>query len=547
VVYIPRRHRKLWRADGTALAIGEDTHAGVEIAVGRRAPALALIHSATHTRDVLREDPQVGDQGPALEYREPLSFVLDLLGRSGAISPVAPTGGQLIQPKGILAVCALGAFALACNDQPTDLGPADLVIVQAPSTAGAPGWELIDTLVVRAVDPSGTPRAGVGVTWSVRQGGGSIAPTAETADADGYAKAVWTLGSTSGVNKVWASTAEGGQAEFQSMGEAFRVDRLASAWAIGCGLVSGSLWCWNFWAAGAPPSLHPGFGRSSASPSLVDDTHDFIDLAVRTDAVCALDPQLAVWCATRNQPAMMPQAGLPSLRSLISNGDGFGGDPLCGLAQSDSTAWCWQVGGASAQVPGSEGLARLWMAPGRACGLRTDSTAVCWGAALLGDGSAGPSDIPVAVSGGHRFVELAVSGGGFSSGFTCGRTAEHEIWCWGKGWSAGNDAPTPILLETNSYGVATNSWFVASFSLAQVMTIWEWDGALKRDPVDAKGLEGLPVARFSQNNHAACVVLPDGQVYCYDIMWDHSSAVPVDEYVPVQPVRSIPLTSPALK
>ncbi len=125
-------------------------------------------------------------------------------------------------------VCAAGALALGCNDQPTEPGPTELVIVQAPSTVGAPGWELIDTLVVRAVDPSGQPRAGVKVTWAVRQGGGSIAPTADVTDADGYAKAVWTLGGRSGVNQVRARTVEGSQADFESTGEAFRADVVAS-------------------------------------------------------------------------------------------------------------------------------------------------------------------------------------------------------------------------------------------------------------------------------------------------------------------------------
>ncbi|MEZ4412540.1 MAG: hypothetical protein R2910_06110 [Gemmatimonadales bacterium] len=54
----------------------------------------------------------------------------------------------------LIGVLSLWASA-ACNDQPTEPGPAELVIMQAPSTVGAPGWELIDTLIVRAVDASG--------------------------------------------------------------------------------------------------------------------------------------------------------------------------------------------------------------------------------------------------------------------------------------------------------------------------------------------------------------------------------------------------------
>ena len=426
----------------------------------------------------------------------------------------------------------MGAAALACNEQPTDPEPAELVIVQAPSSVGAPGWALIDTLVIRTVDPSGTPRGGVAVNWWVQQGGGTIAPTAETTDADGYARAVWTLGSTSGVNKVSASTPAGGQVEFQSMGTAFRVDRLASNGGTGCGLVSGALWCWNFITNGPAPSLHPGSGRRSDSPALVDDSHNFVDLAVSGVAVCALDPQHAVWCATQAQPSMTLQGGLPPLFRLASDGDAWDGDELCGLAVSDSTAWCWRVGQTGSAVPGSPGFTKLWSSPSRTCGLLQDSTAACWGAAPLGDGSASSSDSAVVVSGGHRFVDLVVG-----NSLACGRTRALELWCWGA-----PDLLMPTLIETESWGVATWTGDMASFRPDGAMYRWIWNGVLQSEPGFAAGLEGLQVAAFSINNCLSCVRLADGQVYCYDFMWDYSSDVPLRQYVPVQPTRQVPLT-----
>ena len=111
---------------------------------------------------------------------------------------------------------------VGCSDQTTEPQPAGLVVAKAPSTVGAPGWELIDTLAVRAVDPSGTPRAGVAVAWSIRQGGGGIAPLDSATDANGYARAVWTLGSAAGVNQARASTLEGAAVDFEWMGQAYR-------------------------------------------------------------------------------------------------------------------------------------------------------------------------------------------------------------------------------------------------------------------------------------------------------------------------------------
>ena len=430
----------------------------------------------------------------------------------------------------------------ACNDQPTEPGPAELVIVQAPSTVGAPGWELIDTLVVRAVDPSGTPRAGVEVTWAVRQGGGSIAPTAAETDADGYAKAVWTLGGKSGVNQVRARTVEGSQADFESTGEAFRVDRLASHFDLGCGLISGAVWCWGrgFWATSAPPSDNPGYAALSTSPGLVDDSQVFADIAVGYQTVCALDSSHVVWCGTAGDPAMKRQAGLPPIARLTSNRGGpeAFGVRICGLALSDSTAWCWEVGATGVQLPSSPPFTTLRMSGSLVCGLSVDSTAACWGGLPLGAGFPGPSDTPVAVSGGHRFVDLAAG-----RSFACGRTASGVVWCWGSFSYPISDPDVlisiPIATGASLLGVEWES--IQVNSLGSAMTQWQWGGTMVLEPRTVSGLEGLRVAEFGNNSSFSCLQLADGQVYCYDEMWRQSAYVLFSSYSPVQPVRQVPV------
>ncbi|MEZ4412538.1 MAG: hypothetical protein R2910_06100, partial [Gemmatimonadales bacterium] len=346
--------------------------------------------------------------------------------------------------------------------------------------------------------------------------------------------------STAGVNQVRASTVEGSQADFESTGEAFKVDQLASAWGMGCGLVSGAVWCWNFSGPGDPPSRNPGWGQLSRAPTLVDDTHEFIDLAVMGGAVCALDIQHTVWCARSGEQSLVLQSGLPLMRSIASSPDGFGflSDELCGLAEADSTAWCWVYGGAGVQLPRSPAFIKLWMDPGIACGLRVDSTAACWGSGPLGDGTTGASDTAVAVSGGHRFLELAL-GVAVGSAGACGRTTTREIWCWGSSGSS-PDVLTPIFLESNSYGVGMTDNVIASYSFGQSMNQWWWLGATKSVMRVGRGLEDLPVKGFSTNNSPSCVHLVDRQVYCWDIMWDQTSRIPTETYSPVQPVRSLP-------
>jgi hypothetical protein len=63
---------------------------------------------------------------------------------------------------------------------------------------GAPGARLPDPLVVRVADEHDRPMSGVAVEFSVTRGGGTLAASADrvttVTDADGLARAAWTLG-----------------------------------------------------------------------------------------------------------------------------------------------------------------------------------------------------------------------------------------------------------------------------------------------------------------------------------------------------------------
>ncbi|MEZ4411896.1 MAG: Ig-like domain-containing protein [Gemmatimonadales bacterium] len=59
-------------------------------------------------------------------------------------------------------------------------------------------------LTARVTDPAGNPESGVSVRWSVVSGGGSI-PSASTSDADGFARATFTLGQTAGPQRARAN------------------------------------------------------------------------------------------------------------------------------------------------------------------------------------------------------------------------------------------------------------------------------------------------------------------------------------------------------
>ena len=110
--------------------------------------------------------------------------------RCGGTPPLAFTA---------LTTLALASFP-ACGTDELD-GPDEplgLSIIYGNNQIRWPGAELLNAISVQAVDDAGNDirRAGVAVTWSVLSGGGSVAATSPTTDAQGRATAVWTLGTT---------------------------------------------------------------------------------------------------------------------------------------------------------------------------------------------------------------------------------------------------------------------------------------------------------------------------------------------------------------
>ena len=82
------------------------------------------------------------------------------------------------------------------------------------------GTSLPDPLVVRARDAAGNPVAGLGVTWVVTTGGGTVLPQNGTTGPDGLASTRWSLGPSPGGNTVAAVISGVGTVGFTATGEA---------------------------------------------------------------------------------------------------------------------------------------------------------------------------------------------------------------------------------------------------------------------------------------------------------------------------------------
>ncbi len=103
-----------------------------------------------------------------------------------------------------------GAIVLAlaaCSNQIS--GPtahvAQMDYVAGSAQVGLVGTPLDDKVVVRVQNIYGRPVAGATVNWSVVSGGGSITPPRSRSDANGFASASWTLGSSLGEQTATAS------------------------------------------------------------------------------------------------------------------------------------------------------------------------------------------------------------------------------------------------------------------------------------------------------------------------------------------------------
>ena len=419
--------------------------------------------------------------------------------------------------------------ALGCEGPAQAPGPYLLEVARAAPAVSTPG-QLIDTIAVRLVDIHGGLVPGVTVTW---QGDGVIEPLSPRTDAAGVARARWILprwesnGPTEalaiGPSGQFAATvhAPGVESiEIRTTARAFTADQVDS---YGCGIRSGELWCWSAWE---------DYG---GIPTMVDIAAPGPLREVRTSRRlrCVLDAQRLPWCAPRRGDYRQI-VGVPPLSGMRAPGISGHVAFFCGLALGDQRPWCWSDDPADSRapwVPLDEPLEGLGVGELHGCGLKADGSIWCWGRnpfGQFGNGTTTDSDVPVPVSGGHQFVQVAAGGW-----MTCGMKANHEIWCWGRGIVTSVLVPTRIVVPgvTGPGRLELGSWGDGYIKAGAAVHGWYGDEPLWW----LKGVwTHLPMAEVDVDDWT-CVRSVTSEVYCsWTMLKTWSASFPQDlELLPV--------------
>jgi alpha-tubulin suppressor-like RCC1 family protein len=199
-----------------------------------------------------------------------------------------------------------------------------------------------------------------------------------------------------------------------SGGHAFSFATVGSGWA--CGItVTGALYCWGRNLEG---ELGNGSTTSTYVPTQIAPLHTFINVTASDQHTCAVTSLGRAACWGNNDQG---QLGDGTTTSRLSPVPVSGGHTFRSLSTGEGSF---------------------------TCGVTPAGAAYCWGDntfGQLGDGTTNNSLVPVAVSGGLAFREVAAG-----ADSACGLTTASTVYCWGSnvngalGDGSGSDSLVPV-------------------------------------------------------------------------------------------------------
>jgi len=368
-----------------------------------------------------------------------------------APAPAAEPASRQLAPRRII-TAALWLAALAGCADPAGLtrGTAHIEASAGSPQTGAIGRGLPDSLEVTVTDFAGRPVERVPVSWATSDG--RIAWGGVT-DAEGHARAAWTLGLGLGEQHASASVLGLDPVGFVATGSGFRAAQLAGGGAHACALTDDHrVFCWQ---------RDPGTPQLPLDtvPTLVEAGARFSRLVAGSAHTCGLTDAGVAWCWGRNDDGQLgdgtqvsratpaPAAGGP-WTALFSGSTAYA---TCALDTS-SHAWCWGSleGGypplSRVSLPtavGGPAFRSLSVGFRHICGIGVSGGAWCWGFASDGAIGAGATTdtwtlVPTPVAGPTMD---AVSAGAIQS---CGISAA-RAYCWGGNFYSALGSPGDML------------------------------------------------------------------------------------------------------
>lgn len=459
---------------------------------------------------------------------------------------------------------------------PLSAAPASDTIIGGNGETATIGAALPDSIAIRARDKYGNPAAGDTVHWTITGGGGTVSPLASVTNANGVAKARWTMGPVSTTNTLTATIGTLAPLAFTGLGSAGTTNPAQAAFiSAGAGsacaiTASGVAYCWGVDQDGedgtgfhaspsafAPTAVPTSAHFTSIANSRFGDLE--IDAGIDDDArgyTCATATDGTGYCWGEGGPAMGRGPGRYSYP--IDTNDPYAGSlspapaPVVGGIQFSSivtgywmacgldltgTAYCWgaepYVGdgvtvpadsniaqGAPVAVAGGYHFQQLVAGQLHMCGLVSDGTVYCWGdnaGGEIGDATNTFRNVPTQVATSQRFTSLSAGAVGVSGGETCGLTAAGAAYCWGsQSWNY----PTPV-----QGGHSFSSIFVGDGTTCAIANdgaycwglVW-WIGSsqiVAQTPVAAPSLPGVTFQSMAGGEGFFCGRSTASGLYCW--------------------------------
>ena len=414
---------------------------------------------------------------------------------------------------------------------------------------GVPG-ETLDTVTAAVVDRFDNGLVDVAVTWAITSGGGAVRAISNVTDAHGIARAIWTIGPTTGTNVlgVTASGFTGTATAISSPG--FPATAVVTGGPHACALVpGGAAYCWGSNTAG-----ELGIGAISTTPQTtpvrVSGGLVFKSLVAGVIHTCGLTNDGSAYCWGGNyQGQVGVGSGVVTTPTRVAESLRFvslaaGAWYTCGLT-TDGVIYCWgddtsgQLGGGRDRsapaafgtlreltpraVPGS--FVELVASYSTTCAVATGGQTYCWGSnvdqatgtaagscRMLADGYDYKQDWdlpcstkPVAIE--SRTPLRSLFGVGFAF---CGLTADRQIVCWGDGLQA----PT-VMGDTR----VSTAWSLGhdACGLNDADLLVCWSIGLGGRVVPPPFRTGVSLANFSSVGNDLCALTRDqpAVVYCW--------------------------------